>query len=104
VSAEVVLLREAATPMPEPPDGAMVVLVDPSRVHVPGLFERHDDVITEPHDDHWYDSRGDAWVWSDIMEYARTSGRELHRVYLRDDLPLSVAEALDVAERAGVVR
>jgi hypothetical protein len=90
--------------MPEPPDGAMVVLVDPSRVHVPGLFERHDDVITEQHEDHWYDSRGDAWVWSEIVEYARQSGRELHRVYLREDLPTSAVAALDALEQAAVGR
>lgn len=91
-----------ATDMPEPPDRALVGLVDPSRETVTALFERDDSALAEPHEDSWYDSQGDAWTWPDVLAYAERSGREVHRLYLRDDLPLSVAEALDAAERVAV--
>jgi hypothetical protein len=88
--------------MPEPPDGAFVALKAPSGKGVTAFFERDDSALTEPHDDHWYDSSGDAWWWTEVVEHARKTGRELHRLYLRDDLPTSVAAALDAAERAAV--
>lgn len=87
--------------MPEPPDRALVGLVDPTREQVTALFERDDSALAEPHEDSWYDSQGDAWTWRDVLTYAERTGREVHRLYLRDDLPRSAVEALDAIERAG---
>lgn len=99
MSAEVGLLREAATHMPEPPDRGLVGLVDPSGETVMALFERDDSALAEAHEDSWYDSQGDAWTWPEVLAYAARTGREVHRLYLREDLPRSAVEALDAIER-----
>jgi hypothetical protein len=88
--------------MSEPPDRAYVVLKDPAGKAAGVFFERDDSVMLEPHQDSWYDGRGDAWTWPEIENYAREVGREIHRLYLREDLPLSVVTALDAAEQSVV--
>lgn len=85
---------------PEPPDKATVGLVDPRGEAVTLYFDRDDSVLAEAHEDSWYDGRGDAWTWADIEAEARRSGREIHRLYRREELPMSVVAALDAAEQA----
>jgi hypothetical protein len=95
VTAEVELLREAAT-LTEPPDQAYVLVGD---IPVQTLYQRDD---TEARDGDWDDQR-----WFDVADgeadpklWESLARLKPQRMYLRDDLPLSVAEALDAAERS----
>lgn len=88
---------------PEPPDRALVALVDPTDQEVPSLFERDDTASTTLYGRadgrRWFPGDAETEVqkvhtWADVLAYAAELGFKVVRLYREDDPAITVhAEA-----------
>ncbi|WP_341719991.1 hypothetical protein QQG74_09900 [Micromonospora sp. FIMYZ51] len=89
--------------MPEPPDRALVGLLDPAGRDLPIVLERDDAEDAEfGSGDHWF-TEGGAYTWQQVLEWADGDGLELVRLYRADEPAVTDAFSAGVEAAATAI-